>query len=108
MCLSLPTKQTLTYPQLTGATGFLGFAILAKALTSGHRVRISVRKSEQITTIQNHRLIAPFVSQNKLEFVIVPDITTDGAFDSALKDVTGILHVASPLPLPVRLSISKC
>jgi len=103
-----PSKQILTYFQLTGATGFVGFATLNKALTSGYRVRISVRKSEQITTIQNHPLIAPFVAQDKLEFVIVPDITTDGAFDSALKDVTGILHIASPLPLPVRLSISKC
>jgi hypothetical protein len=35
--------------------------------------------------------------------MIVPDITVDGAFVDALKDVTYVLHVASPIPSPVSL-----
>ena len=33
----------------------------------------------------------------------MPDITIDGAFVDALKDVTYVLHIASPLPSPVSL-----
>ena len=34
----------------------------------------------------------------------MPDITVDGAFVDALKDVTYVLHVASPIPsTPVSL-----
>jgi nucleoside-diphosphate-sugar epimerase len=41
------------------------------------------------------------VSKNTVDFVVVPDITVNGAFDKALKDVAGVLHVASPLPKEV-------
>jgi hypothetical protein len=33
--------------------------------------------------------------------VVVPDILKDGAFDATLKDVTYIIHIASPLPRKV-------
>ena len=33
----------------------------------------------------------------------MPDITVDGAFVDALKDVTYVLHVASPITSPVSL-----
>ena len=33
----------------------------------------------------------------------MPDITIDGAFVDALKDVTYVLHIASPTPSPVSL-----
>ncbi|CAG8975803.1 hypothetical protein HYALB_00008244 [Hymenoscyphus albidus] len=82
--------------RITGATGFIGFAVLTKALQSGYRVRIAVRREVQIETLKNHALIQPFA--NQLEGIIVPDITAEGAFDEALKDVVGVLHLASPLP----------
>jgi hypothetical protein len=39
-----------------------------------------------------------------VEGVVVPNIEIDGAFDEALKDVVGVLHIASPLANPVILS----
>lgn len=85
---------------ITGATGFLGFAVLLKALRAGYSVRISVRLAAQATAIKSHHLIAPFSSA--LSFVVVPDITLPGAFDSALEGVSYIQHVASPLPNPTE------
>lgn len=64
-----------------------------------------MRKAAQIETLKSHVLIAPFVEKGVVEFVVVPDITIKGAFDEALKDVVGVLHIASPLPAPVRISI---
>jgi uncharacterized protein YbjT (DUF2867 family) len=84
---------------ITGATGFVGFAVLLEALKANYRVRISVRRASQVEELKSHHLIAPFAS--KLEAVVVPDITAEGAFDAALEGVTYIEHVASPLPKPV-------
>ncbi|PMD33772.1 NAD(P)-binding protein [Hyaloscypha variabilis F] len=83
---------------ITGATGFLGFAILVDALKAGYRLRVSVRRHSSIQELSSHPKIAPYVLQNAVEFVIVPDITVEGAFDEVLKNVEGVLHVASPLP----------
>ena len=84
---------------LTGATGFVGFAVLLEALKANYRVRVSVRRASQAEELKSHQLIAPFAS--KLEAVVVPDITAEGVFDAALEGVTYIEHVASPLPKPV-------
>ncbi|KAL5344293.1 hypothetical protein ACLOAV_010722 [Pseudogymnoascus australis] len=83
---------------ITGATGFVGFAVLLQALRTGYRVRISVRHESQAEEIKQHAKIQPYVSS--LQVVVVPDITEDGAFDAALAGVTYIEHVASPLPNP--------
>ncbi|TVY44050.1 putative uncharacterized oxidoreductase, partial [Lachnellula occidentalis] len=88
---------------ITGATGFIGFAVLHQALESGYRVRISIRKEPQIQTLSSHPLIAPFVTQGKVSFAIVPDITVAGAFDEVLKDVVYVEHLAAALPGPVSL-----
>lgn len=58
-----------------------------------------MRNEAQIETLKSHALIKPYA--DKLEGVVVPDITVDGAFDEALRDVVGVLHLASPLPKPV-------
>jgi hypothetical protein len=75
--------------------------VLTQALNAGYHVRVSVRKENQIKTIKQHKLIASFDAKNLLEFVVIPDITADGAFDNVLKDVVFIEHIASPLPNPV-------
>ncbi|KFY29987.1 hypothetical protein V494_08338, partial [Pseudogymnoascus sp. VKM F-4513 (FW-928)] len=83
---------------ITGATGFVGFAVLLQALRTGYRVRISVRRESQAEEIKQHAKIQPYVSS--LQVIVIPDITADGAFDTALEGVTYIEHVASPLPNP--------
>ena len=60
-----------------------------------------VRREAQIDTIKSQESIKLYLAH--LSFTIVPDITVDGAFVDALKDVTYVLHIASPIPSPVSL-----
>ncbi|KAJ5365476.1 NAD-dependent epimerase/dehydratase [Penicillium concentricum] len=77
---------------ITGATGFIGSATAVEALKAGYRLRICLRKpSEQLQT-----LLSEYGDQ--IEFVIVPDLTDETAFDDKLNGVDYVLHLASPLP----------
>ena len=87
---------------VTGATGHLGFRALVLALDAGYSVRAAVRsqaKAETILTAPSIKALAPGA---KLEFVIVPDILADSAYDYAVKGVKAILHIASPLAIPTE------
>ena len=79
---------------ITGATGFIGAHVVTQALSAGYHVRLSVRKEAQIS---NLRKVFSSHSAN-LDFVVVPDFTSPGAFDIALHRVTYIFHLASPMP----------
>jgi nucleoside-diphosphate-sugar epimerase len=79
---------------ITGATGFIGAETVRDILTAGYRVRLSVRKESQTSGLKD--LFAAHV--DKIDFVVVPDITTPGAFDSTLDGVTYVIHAASPMP----------
>ncbi|RMZ87997.1 hypothetical protein DV736_g4787, partial [Chaetothyriales sp. CBS 134916] len=83
---------------LTGGTGFLGHAILIDLLKSGYRVRVAARSQAKIDKV----LAAPSIAAldpttTKLMFVIVPDMTTPGAYDDAVQGVDFIIHAAAPL-----------
>lgn len=62
-------------------------------------MRASVRREAQGEQLKSHPKIQPYAA--KLEFVTVPDITKEGAFDNVLDDVVYIQHIASPLAKPV-------
>ena len=84
---------------VTGATGHLGYRALVLALEAGYKVRAAVRsqaKAETILTAPSIKALAP---GSKLDFVIVPDILADSAYDDAVKGVKAILHIASPLAI---------
>lgn len=79
---------------ITGATGFIGSLAAKKALENGYRVRISVRKEAQIEKVK--AILKDF--EDKIEFVIVSDITDSKAFAGKLEGVDYVFHIASPLP----------
>lgn len=79
---------------ITGATGFIGSHVVKNALAAGTRVRLSVRKEEQIQTLEQLFSAEP----NQLEFVVIPDISDPGAFRGELEGVEHVLHIASPMP----------
>ncbi|KAF2010908.1 NAD dependent epimerase/dehydratase family protein [Aaosphaeria arxii CBS 175.79] len=81
---------------ITGSTGFIGAQVTLAALCAGYNVRLSVRRSTQTEGLRQ----AFHEFDDKLDFVVIPDYTIAGAFDSALKDVHHIIHLASPLPKP--------
>lgn len=81
---------------LTGGTGYLGFVTLIKLLKTGYKVRAAIRSQSKIAKIE----AAPSFKaiQASVEFVIVPDMTADRAYDEAAKGVKYIIHIASPIP----------
>ncbi|CAL1709333.1 unnamed protein product [Somion occarium] len=77
---------------VTGANGYVAVWLVKQLLEQGFSVRGTVRspaKAEHLKKL--------FASHgDKLEFVVVEDITKDGAFDEAVKGVDAIQHTASP------------
>lgn len=84
---------------LTGATGFLGYVTLLKALQAGYRVRCAVRSPsgiDKVLAAESIKALSP--TKDQLSWEIVPDITIPGAYDKAVQDVDYIIHCASPIP----------
>ncbi|OCK76200.1 NAD(P)-binding protein [Lepidopterella palustris CBS 459.81] len=79
---------------LTGANGFVGSHILSQLLSAKHSVRAVVRSQSKVDAVR-----ADFPSFSNLDFAIVPDMTTSGAFDKALESTPPfdtVIHTASP------------
>ncbi|KAL6830914.1 hypothetical protein J3E69DRAFT_328112 [Trichoderma sp. SZMC 28015] len=85
---------------LTGATGMIGFKTLVEVVKAGYKARVAVRNQAGYDRITGLKPLAPYVSQ--LESIIVPEITIPGAYDEAVKGVKYVVHIASPLALPVE------
>ena len=83
---------------LTGSTGHIGYRTLIEALHAGYDVRAAIRRESSIAEINATKSIQPYLSS--LSFITVEDITKDGAFDEAVRDVSYIVHIASPLARP--------
>ncbi|KAM0249168.1 hypothetical protein ACHAQJ_009175 [Trichoderma viride] len=84
---------------LTGATGFLGFKVLAVALKAGYNVRIVARSVSKANKVINSAAIQALKpSKENLSFIVVEDIASPGAFDEAVKGATYVIHCASPIP----------
>ncbi|BCS29657.1 uncharacterized protein APUU_71227A [Aspergillus puulaauensis] len=81
---------------ITGATGFIGAHVVRDSLEAGYTVRLSIRRAKQATQLR--QLFPQYAGQ--LDFVVVPDITENGAFDDALQGVTFVFHLASPMGTP--------
>jgi len=83
---------------VTGANGYIAVWICRILLDQGYNVRGTVRGSSK-----GDYLKKLFEKEgDKFEYVIVEDITADGAFDEAVKGVQGVLHTASPVVMDVK------
>ncbi|KAI9058008.1 D-lactaldehyde dehydrogenase [Trametes sanguinea] len=80
---------------VTGANGYAATWILKELLERGFKVRGTIRSESKAAFVRN--IFKSF--GDKLELVVIPDATKDGAHDDAVKDVDAILHVASPTNL---------
>jgi nucleoside-diphosphate-sugar epimerase len=77
---------------ITGATGFVGSATALAALKAGYRLRVCVRKaSEKLQALLSEH-------SEQVEYVTIPDLTEETAFQGKLNGVDYILHLASAVP----------
>jgi nucleoside-diphosphate-sugar epimerase len=101
----MPNATTPVLALVTGASGFVGAAIALRFLDLGHSVRLPLRKQEQADAwISEYGNKYP----GKIEtLLLTKNITEDGAFDEAVKDVDVVVHSASPLAqVKVRFYLS--
>jgi hypothetical protein len=77
---------------VTGANGYLAVWTVKKYLQAGYSVRGTVRSLTRSAFLKEQ--FAEY--GERLELVVVEDITKDGAFDEAVKGVDAIAHTASP------------
>ncbi|PLB48417.1 3-beta hydroxysteroid dehydrogenase/isomerase family protein [Aspergillus steynii IBT 23096] len=80
---------------ITGTTGFIGSAVALEALKTGYQLRISVRRESQILKLKT--LFSKYGYSEKVDFVVVADITQESSFAGKLDGVDYVLHIASPL-----------
>ncbi|KAJ3719624.1 D-lactaldehyde dehydrogenase [Lentinula guzmanii] len=78
---------------VTGANGYIAAWIVRNFLEKGYNVRGTVRSKEK--GIRMQEIFEKY--GDKFEYVLVPDITKEGAFDDAVKCVDAIAHTASPV-----------
>ncbi|KAK4929018.1 hypothetical protein LTR49_004215 [Elasticomyces elasticus] len=84
---------------ITGVSGYVGFKTLILALEAGFTVRAVIRKAEQASKLQAYARVAPHM--DNLQWVVIADLSDTHSFIPHLVDVTGILHIASPVAIEV-------
>ncbi|KAH7358564.1 hypothetical protein B0T11DRAFT_105426 [Plectosphaerella cucumerina] len=81
---------------LTGATGFVGFQVLLRALKAGYAVRCVIDGPDDLKKILSApSLKALNVKDNQLFWTMILDMTAPGAFKDALKCVKYVVHCAA-------------
>ncbi|GAA5884120.1 hypothetical protein JCM6882_002147 [Rhodosporidiobolus microsporus] len=83
---------------VSGTSGFLGSEVTLHFLRAGYRVRGTVRSQDKADKWEKKH--GKFEGQ--LEWAIVKDIATPGAFDEAIKGVDLVAHTASPFHYDVK------
>jgi uncharacterized protein YbjT (DUF2867 family) len=89
--ISAPAKVLVT-----GANGYLATWMIRYLLERGYSVRGAVRSLAKAEHIQ--KMFRPYGSA--FEIAVVSELTTEGAFDEAVKGVDAIAHTATPVTLP--------
>ncbi|ETS73471.1 hypothetical protein PFICI_14417 [Pestalotiopsis fici W106-1] len=80
---------------VTGANGYIGARTVGAFLDAGYSVRGTVRSSSAAESLLE--ALPDAVSNGRLKIDQVPDITAPGAFDKAVRGVTAIVHLATPV-----------
>lgn len=83
---------------ITGATGFVGSAILVDILQAGYTANIVVRSEQKAKKLQEAPAIAALNKASACKYFIVPDLTAEGGLDEATAGTDIVIHCASPLP----------
>ncbi|CAL5865832.1 uncharacterized protein PFLUO_LOCUS38 [Penicillium psychrofluorescens] len=79
---------------ITGGTGFIGSHVALALRKAGYRVRLSIRDLKQEAVLRAR--YSEF--GGSIEVSLVPDFSKQEYFDTALKNVDYVFHLASPMP----------
>lgn len=82
---------------VTGANGYIAARTVEAFLKAGYSVRGTVRSKSSAKGLLE--ALPEHASAGTLEVAEVPDIVAEGAFDSAVKGVDYIAHLAAPVSL---------
>lgn len=91
---------------VTGFNGYIGSHVADQLLKAGYRVRGTVRDASKVKNLVDQW--EQQYGKNRVETIVVPNMADDGAFDEAVKGISGIAHVASNMsfsPNPNEVSI---
>ncbi|KAI8576452.1 hypothetical protein K450DRAFT_256823 [Umbelopsis ramanniana AG] len=83
---------------VTGANGFVGSHVCRELLNKGYRIRVAVRSESKANDVKK---VNP-QHKDRIESVIVPDITSSGAFDQAVQGCDYVMHIASPFTFDIK------
>lgn len=86
---------------VTGATGYIGNFVVEELIAAGYRVRGTSRNPEKAQFLIDY--IDERFGKGHLELVHVPDMAVDNSCNKAVKDVAGVVHLASILPAPTAV-----
>lgn len=87
-----------SYVLVTGATGFIGAQVVDELLRRGIKVRAATRSLRKGELLKQAR--PQYASQ--LDITQVGDFSEAASFTDAVKEVTGVIHVASPFSYSVK------
>ncbi|KAI0088336.1 NAD-binding protein [Irpex rosettiformis] len=93
----MPAIQAPATVLVTGANGFIAMWITKYLLDKGYFVRGTVRNKEKAAYPTS--LFKKAVEAGRLDYYVVPDFLTPGAFNEAVKGVDAIIHTATPVTL---------
>jgi nucleoside-diphosphate-sugar epimerase len=79
---------------LSGATGYIGSQIILYLLKRGYKVRGTVRDIKGSAWV-TEELFPAYAASGSFELVEVNDIASAGAFDEAIKGMSGVIHLAT-------------
>jgi len=94
----MPIVQPPSKILVSGANGYVAMWFIQELLERGYSVRGTVRSAAK----GEHPKKQFANYDDRLEIVVVEDITKEGAFDEVVKGVDAIVHTASPLHFNAR------
>ncbi|KAF7977686.1 hypothetical protein HWV62_2932 [Athelia sp. TMB] len=90
---------------VTGANGFIASHVVDAFLAKGYRVRGSTRSASKLAPLQE--FWGAKYGPGRFQIAVVEDMAIKGAYEEALKDVAGVIHVAASFPSTAAESLAN-